>query len=324
MNGETVMIKEKTIPVMIKEIDEETPQIKRFTLAPVDDIKLPLFSGGSHIITYIEVENDFIIRPYSLTSHPFQSASYQIAIRLSDTSKGGSLFWHQQLKIGDKLRISYPKNYFPLSHRAKHHVFYAAGIGITPFLTMMAELRVNGISFELHYAAKSEELCAFYSYIQENYKDQSHLYFSTQQSRLSTESLQHHLIGTHVYFCGPESFISTFTDTAQQLGYPSSSIHIERFAPVQPKHLTSFEVKIKNGTSIHVLKEKSLLDALLEKGIKASYSCKVGRCGTCELKVAEGKIDHYDSFLTEEQRNTHKIILPCVSRAKSDRLVLEI
>ncbi|PLR91114.1 hypothetical protein CVD19_22135 [Bacillus sp. T33-2] len=64
-----------------------------------------------------------------------------------------------------------------------------------------------------------------------------------------------------------------------------------------------------------------MLEALLEAGIKAPYSCKVGRCGTCELKVTAGEIDHHDSFLSDEQRNIQNSILTCVSRAKSDKLV---
>lgn len=78
-----------------------------------------------------------------------------------------------------------------------------------------------------------------------------------------------------------------------------------------------------NHSPIH-LKNQTLLDALLEAGIKAPYSCRVGRCGTCEQKVAEGAIDHYDSFLSEKQKKAQNVILSCVSRAKSGKLVIEI
>jgi dimethylamine monooxygenase subunit B len=67
-----------------------------------------------------------------------------------------------------------------------------------------------------------------------------------------------------------------------------------------------------------------LLEALLNNGIKAPYSCRVGRCGTCELQVLEGKIAHYDSFLSEEQKQSQSRILTCVSRAKSAMLSLDI
>jgi dimethylamine monooxygenase subunit B len=170
-------MKEHTIPVFIKSIEELTPQVKQFTLSPINMTRLPPFSGGSHIITYIAGENGFITRAYSLTNLPDQTDSYQIAIRLSENSNGGSKHWHESIKIGDCIRISYPKNHFPLSFKAKHHVFYAAGIGITPFLSMMAELKERKTTFELHYASKSEELCSFYSLIKEKFADETTFFF---------------------------------------------------------------------------------------------------------------------------------------------------
>lgn len=317
-------MKENTIPVFIKSIEVETPQVKRFILAPVGGNKLPSFSGGAHIITYIDVENGLLTRPYSLINLPNQTDFYEIAIRLSENSKGGSSHWHKNVNVGDSLRISYPKNQFPLSFKAKHHVFYAAGIGITPFLSMMAELRDKNATFELHYAAKSKELCTFYSFLREQYPVESNFYFSNKQNRLSNKILLEHRIGTHVYFCGPESFIENFTKEAKRIGYPISSIHYENFAVSLPPNNTEFQVKLTSGTSISVAKEQTLLEALLTNGIRAPYSCRVGRCGTCEVKVIEGEIEHHDSFLTEEQKDAHKCILTCVSRAKSEQLVIEL
>lgn len=317
------MYKEKTIPVVIKDMKDETAFVKRFTLVSVNGKPLPKFSGGAHISTYIE-DKELLVRQYSLTSSPDDTKHYQIGVRLSEASRGGSRYWHQKMKVGDKLHISYPKNHFPLSFKAKHHVFYAAGIGITPFLSMMNELHSSDTSFELHYASKTEEACAFYEFLKEHYPKHCRFYFSNKKQRIDSSSLEEHAIGTHVYFCGPESFISNLTQSAYQLGYPPSAVHTERFAPPQPKDMQPFNVQLKDGTLVKVAKDQTLLEALLNKGIKAPYSCRVGRCGTCELKVVEGEIVHYDSFLSEEQKQSQSKILTCVSRAKSDMLVLDV
>jgi dimethylamine monooxygenase subunit B len=317
------LYKEKTIIVYVKAIEQETDFVKRFTLAAVDGKPLPKFSGGAHISTFIE-EEKVIVRQYSLTSNPDETQDYQIAVRLSEISRGGSWYWHQKMKVGDKLLISYPKNQFPLSFKAKHHVFYAAGIGITPFLSMMKDLTNKGAPFELHYASKSKENCSFYEYLQVHFPNQCHFYFSNKKQRMNVSYLERQPIGTHVYFCGPETFITQFTDEAVKLGYPNSSIHYERFTPPQQINTMPFHVQIKNGTLIQVSKDQSLLEALLEQGINAPYSCRVGRCGTCELQVKEGEIDHHDSFLSDEQQRSNSLILTCVSRAKSTKLVLDI
>jgi dimethylamine monooxygenase subunit B len=313
----------KTIPVQVRSIHQETPHIKRFTLFHEHHEALPYFSGGSHITTYVELDGQTIARSYSLTNPPGQSAAYQIAIRLNESSQGGSYYWHERMKEGDTLRVGFPQNHFPLSFKAKHHVFYAAGIGITPFMSMMAELKEEGRTFELHYAAKSREACPFYSFLSETYPEQTHFYFS-KEKRLTDASLWEHRVGTHVYFCGPPSFIEKFTRSALEIGYPSSSVHYERFTPPQSLTRRRFKVELTNGQIVHVSEKETLLEALLESGIKAPYSCRAGRCGTCELKVLEGKVDHADSFLNEEERNDHRSILSCVSRAQSGKLRIKL
>lgn len=169
-----------TIEVVVEEIKRESPTVKSFKLVAANGSSLPRFSGGSHITTYVQTEYGLIERHYSLTTDPDITDYYQIAIRRSDQSRGGSIYWHDHIKIGDKLYISYPKNHFPLSFRAKHHVFFAAGIGITPFLAMAADLKKKGKSFELHYAAPSKELCAFHDFLLSIYPDETHFYFSKE------------------------------------------------------------------------------------------------------------------------------------------------
>ncbi|TMU85261.1 oxidoreductase [Bacillus sp. BHET2] len=309
---------------MVQMIQQETANVKRFTLVPENrNEPLPRFSGGSHITTYIENGHQTIARSYSLTNPPGQRDSYQIAIRLHDFSQGGSRFWHEKMKEGDTLRISHPRNHFPLSFKAKNHVFYAAGIGITPFLSMMAELKRDGLPFELHYAAKSKETCPFYSYLVETHSEETHFYFS-EEKRLTDSSLWEHRVGTHVYFCGPPSFIEDFTNSALTIGYPQSTIHYERFTPPKTLARKHFKADLSSGPAVSVSEEETLLDALLKAGIKAPYSCRVGRCGTCELNVFEGEVDHGDSFLSEKERSEHRSILTCVSRAKTERIKIDL
>lgn len=313
----------KTINVTVQSIHQETPYVKRFSLTPAEDELLPPFSGGSHITTYIETGGETIARSYSVTNPPCQRDAYHIAIRCHERSKGGSRYWHEQMKTGDTLRINPPQNHFPLSFRAKHHVFYAAGIGITPFLSMMAELKKEGRSFELHYAAKSEEHCSFYNQLKTMYPKEVHFYFSSE-NRLTDDSLHEHRIGTHVYFCGPPSFIDEWTESALSIGYPRASIHFERFTPPQSIVPHDFWVELKSGPIIKVPKDRTLLEALLKAGVNAPYSCRVGRCGTCEVKVLEGEVDHGDSFLSESERNEHHSILTCVSRARAEKLRIQL
>lgn len=314
------MQRNATIDVRIVSIKKETATIKRYTLQALNGTKLPPFSGGSHITTYLPKSSGTLERSYSVFNLS-EPGSIEIAVRLAEPSTGGSEYWHHHVAERDILKVSYPKNQFPLSFQAKHHVFYAAGIGITPFLSMMAELAEKNQSFELHYAAKTKEQCAFYDYLNQTYPGRCHFYFSEGEmpERLTANSLKNHRIGTHVYFCGPDKMIQEFTSAAESYGYPKFNVHYERFAPPEKKDAVPFGITLKqSGKQLEVPEESSLLDVLRQNGIDIPYSCRVGGCGTCEVKVAEGGIDHYDSFLTEEQRDSNRTMLSCVSRGKGN------
>ena len=303
--------------VTVNQIIRETPVVKRFLLSASENNELPAFSAGSHIATYI---GDFE-RNYSLVNG--NKNTYEIAVRREETSRGGSAYWHDRIAEGDQIEISYPRNHFPLSFRAKHHAFFAAGIGITPIMAMMRELSRKGSSFELHYAARSKAECSFYSEIRKHFRSRATFYFSKQNKRLTPQRLFEFPIGTHVYFCGPEPFISQFTSTARSIGYPKSSIHHERFTPKPIPNRQPFQVRLaQSGHELLVPKHKSVLEVLHEAGVKVPYSCRVGECGTCEVEVLKGRIDHYDAFLTEEEKESQETMLTCVSRCSSNKLIL--
>lgn len=312
------------IKVIVAEVKEETPLVKSFKLVPAEG-RLERFSAGAHITTYLPVRQQLLERHYSLASNPRDTNYYRIAVRRSETSRGGSEYWHTQVKVGDRLDISYPKNHLPFSFAAKHHVFIAAGIGITPFMAMMAEMDTAGQSFELHYAAASADYCPFYSFIRSHYGNRTFFYFSSEKKKMPTMVMGNQLIGTHVYFCGPEDMINQFKQTAKNYGYPDSSIHYELFTPPSHGPCHPFEVVLsKSNVTLQVPEDQSLLDVLLNNGIEAPYSCKIGGCGSCEVEVENGEVDHRDFFLSEQDKKERKVMMTCISRAKSQRVSIRL
>ncbi|TYS69532.1 oxidoreductase [Sutcliffiella horikoshii] len=321
--GRFVVIPDHRLEVKITDITNETATIKRFTFEGLDNKALPAFSPGSHIILYLKGRGGEMERRYSLIGSPDSTDNYQIAVKLHEKSSGGSIYLHSKAQIGDNLQISFPKNYFPLSFRARHHLLIAAGIGITPFLSMMRELKDQGASFELHYSSKTKEDCAFYSYLSKEYRQHAHFYFTKHENRIDTNILVKQFIGTHIYLCGPEGFTSSFSCAATSIGYPSASIHYEYFSPPNIHKPLPFILELTNGRFLSVPEEKSTLEVLLEAGYPIPHSCKVGRCGTCELSILEGEAEHYDSFLSTKQKESQACFLPCVSRSKTDTLKVE-
>jgi len=70
--------------------------------------------------------------------------------------------------------------------------------------------------------------------------------------------------------------------------------------------------------------DKSILETLEEADIPIMASCYEGVCGTCEARVLEGTPDHRDSMLTEPEKAAGEVMLVCVSRSRTERLVLDL
>src|SRR5947207_2955720 len=96
--------------------------------------QLPPFTAGAHID--LRLPNG-LIRSYSLIGPESDLTTYRIAVSRDPTSRGGSAFIHDQLRAGDQLSFAGPRNNFPLAENASAHAFFAGGIGITPFLSMV-------------------------------------------------------------------------------------------------------------------------------------------------------------------------------------------
>lgn len=295
----------------VENIERVTSEIKTFTFSS-KKIILPQFGAGAHLILHLPIGD----RQYSLINNPVEmKGEYEIAVKNVGSENGGSRYLHEQIEIGDTVEVSGPDNYFPVHLEAKHHVFFAAGIGITPFLSMMSYLTMLGNSFELHYAASNEESCAFYNEITENYAKQTSFYFLPRKEKVKKlkEALMNRKIGTHVYMCGPRLFMETLVDTTKELQYPQSVVHEERFRPATMiENPDPFRVIVNGRGPLIVEENESLLQALLNEGYSISYACRMGICGSCEVRICNGKVLHSDSFLTGEEKKDK--LLSCVSR----------
>ena len=314
--------------VKIAEIETVTPWVKQFTLTSADGSRLPAWSGGSHIEVTLTDGGEWVCRnSYSLIGRPGETRFYQIAVRREDAahSRGGSLFLHERVTVGDSLEITGPNNYFPIARHAKKHVLIAGGIGITPFLAYLAEFQRIGTAYELHYAFRERTQGAFQEHICSAYGANTQFYVSAEGRRLSpTAILKNQPLGTHVSICGPHSLVSAVSSAASELGWPTSHIHFEEFTPPPISDAAPFFVDIPElGLEIKVGVRETLLEALENAGVQIASSCRVGQCGTCEMRVLHGEADHRDRCLSEGEMAGGKIIA-CISRCRGERLTLAL
>ncbi len=316
------------IKVRVRSKCVEASSICSFELVRTDGGVLPGFSAGSHIDVHLP---DGIIRQYSLCNEPSEQHRYVIAVLEDAASRGGSKAMHELVHEGSELVISTPRNHFQLAHPPQKSLLLAGGIGITPVLCMAERLSALGESFELHYGARSEAAMAFRERIAGSaFAQHAHFHFDdgapAQKFDLGA------LLGnpgadTHLYVCGPKGFMDAVLNTARSAGWPEARLHYEFFSAAVTRSDAdgNFEVKLaSSGKCITVHKDKTVVQALAAAGVDVLVSCEQGVCGTCLTRVLEGECDHRDMYLTEEEQAKNDQFTPCVSRARSPVLVLDL
>lgn len=312
------------IEVRVAEIIDETPHIKSIRFVRADGQPLGIYQAGAHVDV---VGPTMITRQYSLASKPEDPDSYVVAVKREENSRGGSVALHE-LKVGDVLKISEPRNLLSIDPDAEHHVFLAAGIGITPMLSMARYLDLHGRDFDLHYFARSREDAAFIGLLEEKcpQKLHSHLGVPISENRtIVAEALRDLPPNTHLYMCGPTPFMDLVTEIASEV-LPAEKIHQENFSAAEQPDASEnqpFEVEFE-GEVYQVPADRTLVSVLQEEaGAEIDTSCEEGICGTCIMAVLDGEPDHRDNVLTEAERQAGDQLTTCVSRAKSARLTVD-
>lgn len=306
--------------------------IATIELASTDEVgqPLPAFSAGSHVD--VQLPNG-MVRQYSLCNNPAEQHRYLIGVLRDAGSRGGSASVHDDLDEGSELRISSPKNHFPLAEEAKHSILMAGGIGVTPILCMAERLTTIGACFELHYCTRSPERTAFRDRILASPFSQSvqfHFDDGDEDQKLRLREVLEkgqHFQGVHLYVCGPQGFMDWVIETARKMSWPSSHLHYEYFGSDVLKNEADvdFDVQIaSSGQFVRVRKNQTVAVALLEHGIHVETSCEQGVCGTCLTRVLHGVPDHRDHYLTSQEQAANDRFLPCCSRSRSATLVLDI
>lgn len=296
--------------------------INLYELARSDGSPLPSVEPGSHFDLHLP---NGITRQYSVINATSATTSYVIGIKLDPESRGGSRHVFDELKAGQVLAISQPRNHFALAPDASHHVLIAGGIGITPIYSMVRKLRSDGASFELHYAARTRSQLAFLDDLAE--APYSHIHCDDEHEGVLLDLagiVSQAPEGSHFYCCGPTPMMDAFSAATE--GIPSGRIHLEHFSPVAEADTSGgYIVEIaSSGQQIPIPEGKSILETLREKGFDLPSSCEEGVCGTCETRVIDGVPEHRDSVLLEEERAANNTMMICCSGSRSDRLLLDL
>jgi ferredoxin-NADP reductase len=212
----------------IRSITHLATRINGYELVDPAGHDLPLFTAGAHISVQLGEE---IVRDFSLWNDPAERQRYCIAV-LREPDGRGSRQMHESLRVRDLVTTSMPRNNFLLATEAERHLLIAGGIGITPIMAMIAELRRRRAEFHVHYCTRSPEETAFLddlAVLAALGRVQFHHDAGDPANGLDiAATLRECRLGTHLYYCGPASMM--MAAAAASAHWPAGNVHFEFFA----------------------------------------------------------------------------------------------
>jgi cytochrome P450/ferredoxin-NADP reductase len=310
--------------IVVLEKLQDTKDIVRLVLADPRGRALPSWTAGSHV--------DLIAggyrRKYSLCGQASDRSRLEVAILRETEGRGGSRHFCDGVRTGDEVHLAGPKNLFRLDESAQKYVLIAGGIGITPILAMADRLKSLGRVYSLHYAARSRSHMALLGRVLRDHGSNVVLHAGDEGQRMRLEALLADVVdGTQVYACGPDRLIDSLTTLAEH--WSEGTLHFEYFSAegsvLDPAKEHAFDVVLKDsGMRISVASNQTLLQALQSAGVDVPSDCAEGLCGTCEVALLDGEVDHRDKVLSKAERAANQRMMSCCSRAKGQKITVAL
>lgn len=315
------------------------------------------FKQGQYITLKLMIDGEEVRRSYSICTSPFSEKELRVAIK--EVSNGRvSTYVNRELKVGDSIDVMTPMGNFhtPLSGaKSKNYVLFAGGSGITPMMSIMKSvLYVEKQSkITLIYANRNEDSTIFKSEIDKiasetgNLKviyvyDHPHVKISDLQTGIiSLEKakalIEHVGANADEYFiCGPGPMMENVKESLESLKIAKEKIHIEYFTSVVDavnkaetaitSHVKAKVKVIQYGVETDFELETSgisILEAAIEAGVDAPFSCKGAVCCTCRAKVLEGQVSMTANFALTEAEVEEGFILTCQSHPITEVVVVD-
>ena len=344
------MTSDAVLHLVVTRLERERPGIVSVHLADAGGGRLPPFEGGQHLTVDLPADGHGLPlrRTYTLSGTSGDGRAYRITVKREEPGGRASRHLHDRIAVGDILACLPPRGRFVLGDGERPVVLVSAGIGITPMVAMLEQLRRTRPEREAWFLHGSrgpgplvEEVRALMAASPHRLVlfDSSDGRTGDRHGRIDIRALREVLPfgGYDFYLCGPQSFLSDLRAGLAGLDVPPDRIHWESFGTRGPptkqpepetldpppgagagaapasSHTVTFA---RSGVTAIVAKDgATVLDAARTAGLDAAYSCEEGVCGTCRCRCLSGEITYIRdpvAWLEEDE------ILPCIARPRTD------
>lgn len=346
----------------IKDIYKETEDtsVVTFDIPSVLQEKFS-FRQGQHLTLKADINGEDVRRSYSLCSSPLDN-KWQVAVKLIPEGKF-STYVNKNLKAGDQLEVMAPSGTFGVEcdpKSSKNYLFFAAGSGITPVLSMIkthlaAEPNATCKLFYVNKTAKSIIFKEELEQLRNKYFGRLEIYYFLTKERRDIELFNGRfdddkmkvLTKTFIdipdtneaFLCGPENMVNYVSAYLINAGLPKELVHFELFVTglseedikraerLAKQNVEGTEVVIVDGGkefAFTMTKEyDNILDAALGAGADLPFACKGGVCSTCKCEVKEGAVEMKINYALSDKEVSQNLVLSCQAVPTTDKVVVD-
>ena len=319
------------------------------------------FRQGQHLTLKAEINGEDTRRSYSLCSSPVDN-QWQVAVKTIPEGKFSS-FVNSKLHIGDTLEVMVPSGTFGVETNpnvAKNYLFFAAGSGITPVLSMLKthlalEPDATCKLFYVNRTAKSIIFKETLEQLRNEYFGRLEIYyfltkerrdidlfngrFDDEKMKVLTKSFIDIPDTNEVFLCGPEEMVHYVSNYLIEAGLPKELIHFELFVTglteedkkraerLAQQNVEGVEVTIVDaGKEFQFTMTKdfdNILDAALAAGADLPFACKGGVCSTCKCQILEGEVEMKINYALEEKEVAQNFVLSCQAVPTSEKVKVD-
>lgn len=324
----------------------ETADAVSLVLARMDKRDIT-FIPGMFFTIIVTIDGKEHRRAYSISSSSLEHDIVRITIkRIKDGLVSGWI--NQHVAEGDVLRVLGPSGTFTLmpdAGKTRQFLLVGGGSGITPLMSIAKSVLATEPETTIHllYGSRSQDEIIFLDELKSLQKTYSARFkvrhvlenppenwrggkgrldrekFASELKRLKIDATHDAL---SLYMCGPEPMMDGVRAVMLANGMHLRNIHQERFTPA-PNKKDTLHYKAQKLTILANGKKwegtSSPGETLLESGLSLSaemvFSCTMGGCGRCRVKILEGEIDMDEPNCLMPEERKEKYVLACISRA---------
>jgi 3-ketosteroid 9alpha-monooxygenase subunit B len=299
------------------------------------------YKPGQFLTLRLPHADGIVARCYSVSSAPGVDEHLKVTVKRVVDGRGSNWVC-DNVVAGTELDVLAPSGTFTPNSFDADLLLLAGGSGITPVMSIIkATLAHGGGRMFLVYANRDESSVIFHAELRQLVKEHPERlvvlhWLESVQGLPSAEPLSS-LVAPWVrgesFICGPAPFMDCAADVLKSLGVSRDRIHIERYTslqgdpwlepeaaiPVEGEPTAELHVELDGETHQFDWPESSkLLDLLLDKGLKAPYSCREGACSACSVMLVEGEVRMDNNSVLEQEDLDEGWRLACQSHPVSD------